>query len=666
MSDTIQVVFTPSGRRDQVPKGTTVLDAARKLGVDLDSVCGGRGLCGRCQVTCGEGEYPKFGFTSSQEHLTEFSAAEARYHEKLKPIEAGRRLGCQARLLGNALIDVPRESQVHRQVVRKEVDDREIAVDPVYQLFAVQVSDHDIENPKGDLDRLLDALYEEWGLEVSGYDPVILETLQHVLRQENWFVTVALCRRRELIAVWPGLRERVFGIAFDVGSTTVAANLCDLSSGEVLASASMMNPQIKFGEDLMSRVSYIMMHPGEVGELTRIIREAVSELIAEVSHAGDADPSSIVDLVFVANPVMHHILLALSPVELGSAPFTLTVSSAVDLLARDLDIKVVNVAARVHVLPCIAGHVGADAASMVLAEAPQESNDVTLLVDIGTNAEIVLGNSQRLLACSSPTGPAFEGAQISCGQRAAPGAIERVRIDPATLDVRFKVIGSDVWSDHPDFDHEVTGICGSGIIEVIAEMYLAGIITSDGVINGSLVEDCPAIVSEGRTFAFILHDGEIEVRVSQNDVRQIQLAKAALYAGTKLLMQRFGIARVDRIRLAGAFGSQIDVTRAMAIGLIPDCKLTEVSSAGNAAGTGARIALLNSRSRIEIQNVVHEIEKIETATEADFQAFFVDAMSFPHGSDPFPNLFGLFTEPKVIETVKGESNRLGRRNRRRS
>ena len=666
MSDTIQVVFTPSGRRGEVPKGTSVLDAARKLGVDLDSVCGGRGLCGRCQVTCGKGEFPKFGFTSSQENLTEFSAVEARYHEKLKPLKGGRRLGCQARLLDDILIDIPPESQVYRQVVRKEVEDCEIVVDPVYQLFALQVPEPDMDNPKGDLDRLLDSLYAEWGLEISDYDPIILETLRHVLRQENWFVTIVLRHRRELIAVWPGLRERLFGIAFDVGSTTVAANLCDLASGEILSSSSMMNPQIRFGEDLMSRVSYIMMHPDEAGELTRIIREAVSELILEVAEVGAVDPFLIVDLVFVANPVMHHILLGLSPVELGGAPFALTVSNSVDLLARDLNIANVNVGARAHVLPCIAGHVGADAAGMVLAEAPQESSVLTLLVDVGTNAEIVLGNSQRLLACSSPTGPAFEGAQISCGQRAAPGAIERVRVDADTLSARFKVIGSEVWSDHPDFDHDVTGICGSGIIEVIAEMYLAGIITSDGVINGSLVERCPAIVPEGRTFSFILHDGQIQVRVSQNDVRQIQLAKAALYAGTKLLMQHLGVDRVDQIRLAGAFGSQIDVTRAMAIGLIPDCKLTEVSSAGNAAGTGARIALLNSRARIEIQNVVRQIEKIETATEADFQAFFVDAMAFPHGSDSFPNLFGLFAEPEDTEIATAASNHRGRRNRRRS
>lgn len=665
MSETVQVVFTPSGRRGEFAPGTSVLDAARKLGVDLDSVCGGRGLCGRCQVTCSEGAFPKFGFTSSGDHLSAFSAVETRYHEKLKPLEEGRRLGCQALLEDHVVIDVPRESQVHHQVVRKEADLKAIEIDPVYHLYSVQVPEPDMDNPKGDVERLLEALVKEWDLSISRYDAAILATLRDVLREKDWFVTVALRNREELVGVWPGFHDGLYGIAVDVGSTTVAANLCDLASGEIRASASLMNPQIRFGEDLMSRVSYIMMHPDEAGELTRVIREAMCELIEEVSSQAGVRSEDIVDLVFVANPVMHHILLGLSPVELGGAPFALTLSGALDTWARDLELAGVNEGARVHVLPCIAGHVGADAAAMVLSEAPQKVEEITLLVDVGTNAEIVLGNNYRLLACSSPTGPAFEGAQISAGQRAAPGAIERVRIDSETLVSRFKVIGSEAWSDHPDFDHKVTGICGSGIIEIIAEMYLAGIITTDGVINGALQEKCPQVVADGRTFAYILHEGEIEVRVTQNDVRQIQLAKAALYAGTKLLMQHFGVDKVDRIRLAGAFGSQIDVTRAMAVGLIPDCELSSVSSAGNAAGTGARIALLNGEARTEIQQVVRQIEKIETATEPDFQAFFVEAMSFPHKSDPFDHLFSHFKKPEQVVTPEPEEGGRRRRGRRR-
>jgi uncharacterized 2Fe-2S/4Fe-4S cluster protein (DUF4445 family) len=280
---------------------------------------------------------------------------------------------------------------------------------------------------------------------------------------------------------------------------------------------------------------------------------------------------------------------------------------------------------------------------MILSEAPHKRKAITLLVDIGTNAEIVLGNKERLLAASSPTGPAFEGAQITCGQRAAPGAIERVRIDRKTLDPKFKVIGCDLWSDENGFYEQtkktgITGICGSGIIEAIAEMYLAGILRQDGVINGSFAEKSERIVSEGRTFSFILYDGEQHIHISQNDVRAIQLAKAALYAGIRLLMERLGIESVDRIRLAGAFGNHIEPKFAMILGLIPDCNLKQVSSAGNAAGTGARIALLNHESRNEIEEVVRKVEKVETAVESNFQQHFVNAMALPHKIDKFPNL----------------------------
>ncbi|MEP7060422.1 MAG: ATP-binding protein, partial [Actinomycetota bacterium] len=312
-------------------------------------------------------------------------------------------------------------------------------------------------------------------------------------------------------------------------------------------------------------------------------------------------------------------------------------------------------------LPCIAGHVGADTAGVILSEAPHDQEIVNLIVDIGTNAEIVLGNRDRLLAASSPTGPAFEGAQISCGQRAAPGAIERVRIDPDTLEPRLRVIGSDAWSDEPGFADgpAITGVCGSGIIEVIAEMFLAGIITTDGVIDGSLAARTPRIVAEGRTFTYVLHEGERVLAITQNDVRQVQLAKAALYAGCRLLMDHLGIASVERIRLAGAFGAHIDPVHAMVLGLVPDCDPAHVTSAGNAAGTGARIALLNRDAREEIQRVVRRVEKIETALEPSFQAHFVGAMGIPHTTERNPRLAAAVTlpEPRTAGPANGRARR---------
>jgi uncharacterized 2Fe-2S/4Fe-4S cluster protein (DUF4445 family) len=324
--------------------------------------------------------------------------------------------------------------------------------------------------------------------------------------------------------------------------------------------------------------------------------------------------------------------------------------------------------ARIYVLPCIAGHVGADAAGMVLAERPDLAQEMTLLVDVGTNAEIVLGNAKRLVACSSPTGPAFEGAQISCGQRAAPGAIERVRIDRETLEPRFKVIGSDLWSDEPGFEAAtaasgITGVCGSGIIEVIAEMYLSGIINQDGVLDGRLAARSPRIVENGRTFAYLLHRGTLEMKITQNDVRAIQLAKAALYAGIALLMERLGIDHVDRIRLAGAFGSHIDVKYAIVLGMVPDCDLEHVRSAGNAAGTGARIALLDATSRGVIESLVRRIEKVETAIEPRFQHHFVEAMAIPHKSASYTHLRKVVDLPPPKDSTSQTETR-GRRPRR--
>ena len=658
-----KVIFTPSGRRGTFPAGTPLLDAARHLGVDIDSVCGGRGLCGRCQIICAEGDFAKHQITSASDHLSILSETEKHYNQGKKPLAHQRRLSCQARLLNDCVIDVPPESQVHRQVVRKEAEYRDIQLNTATRLYCVEVAEPNMEIPKGDVQHLMHSLESEWGLSNLTIDPVVLPNLQPALTQGARRLTVAVYKNHSIIAAWPGLHQGAFGVAVDVGSTTVAAHLCDLSDGSVVASASLMNPQIRFGEDLMSRVSYVMMHPEGAEEMTKAIREALNKLFVQLVGDASAEISDILEVTLVANPIMHHLVLGINPVALGTAPFALTTDAAVDTRAVELGLAI-NPGGRVYVLPCIAGHVGADTAGVILSESPQDQDLMTLLVDVGTNAEIVLGNKQRLLACSSPTGPAFEGAQISSGQRAAAGAIERVRIDAQTLEPRFKVIGADCWSNQHEFEQQVakfgvTGICGSGIIEVVAEMYLAGIITTDGIIDGGLVSKTDRVVADGRTFSYVLSSS---ISVTQNDVRQIQLAKAALYAGVKLLMDKLNISKVDRIRLAGAFGSHISVKHAMVLGLIPDCELDQVSSAGNAAGTGARIALLNQDSRQAIEHQVTTIEKIETAVEAKFQQYFVDAMAFPNKTDPFPKLFSVVDKPaeKIAAVVPG-----GRKRRRR-
>ena len=672
------IVFTPSGKRGRFPLGTPVLQAARALGVDIDSVCGGRAICGRCQINVGEGEFAKHGIVSRADHVSEFSQVEERY-DRLRGLASGRRLSCQTKVMGDLVIDVPPESQVHKQVVRKEADTRAIELDPCTRLCFIEVEEPDMHKPSSDLERVYKALKDQWQIDHVSCDLPIIAGLQKVLRKGEWKITAAVYSRapgggNRLVSIWPGFHDKAFGIAIDVGSTTIAAHLTNLSTGEVTASAGLMNPQIRFGEDLMSRVSYVMMNPGGEKEMTLAIRQALNTLAEDVAKQGQIELSDILEVVLVGNPVMHHLFLGIDPTELGGAPFALATGLAITCPARELDLRL-NTGAWAYVLPCIAGHVGADTAGMVLSEAPHESDEIMLAVDVGTNAEIVLGSKARLLACSSPTGPAFEGAQISSGQRAAPGAIERIRIDPATLEPRYRVIGCDLWSDEDGFEAAiaqtgVTGICGSGIIEAIAEMYLSGIINQDGLVDGAMAERSPRIEAHKRTFNYVIRQPLAEgneplIRITQNDVRAIQLGKAALYAGVRLLMDKLGIDQVGKIRLAGAFGSHIDVKYAMILGLVPDCDLSKVQSAGNAAGTGARIALLNSKARDEIEAVVRRIEKIETAVEPMFQQHFVEAMAIPHKTAHFPNLSAVVTLPPIKEIISTGDDGNERRRRRR-
>ena len=669
MSEEHLVVFTPSGKRGRFADDTTILEAARKLGVDLDTVCGGRGICGRCQIEVAEGSFPKHGIESRADHLTPWGRVEQRYVDIRGALKPGRRLGCQAHLTGDVVVDVPPDSQVHRQVVRKELSIRPFELDPVLRLHEVAVEQAELGSAGGDLARTFAALEHEWGLTGlhGGLDAV--RALQAALRAGDWTVTVAVRDAHELVAAWPGFHDRAYGVAVDVGSTTIAAHLVDLTTGVALASGGAMNPQIRYGEDLMSRVSYAMMHPGGAREMTRAVRGALAGLVADLAKRAGIPREEILELTLVGNPIMHHLVLGIDPVPLGSAPFALATDRAVHTTAVTLGLPA-HPGARVYVLPCIAGHVGADTAAVILAETPHLADPISLVVDVGTNAEIVLGNREFLLAASSPTGPAFEGAQISCGQRAAPGAIERVRIDQRTLEPRFKIIGSDLWSDEPGFadataELGVTGVCGSGIVEVIAELFLAGVVTADGIIDGRLAERSARIVPEGRTFSYLLHGGRPQLMITQNDVRAIQLAKAALYAGARLLMDHAGIEAVDQIRLAGAFGSQIDPLHAMVLGLIPDCDLSRVGAAGNAAGTGALIALLSGAARREIEEVVRGVEKIETAVEPRFQEHFVAALAFPHRTATFDNLRRVVDLPaRAAGAERDPATRADRRRRR--
>jgi uncharacterized 2Fe-2S/4Fe-4S cluster protein (DUF4445 family) len=664
------VVFMPSGRRGRFALGTPVLNAARSIGVYIESVCGGRGICGRCQVHRVEGVFAKHNITSRSENLTPYSDTERRYAER-RALPTDRRLSCSARILGDLVIDVPTDTAINNQVVRKRAEARAIERDLATHLHYVEVDPPDIERPVGDLDRLIAALQRDFDLPDLICDAEVLPGVQSTLRKGEYKVTVAVNTddgsAPRIIGMWPGYREELFGVAVDIGSTTIACHLVDMMSGRTVTSAGTVNPQVRFGEDLMSRVSYVMLNPDGRSTLTDAVRGAINSLVGRAAGQGGIQATDILEAVFVGNPIMHHLFLGLDPTPLGQAPFSLAVSRAVRLPTREIGITL-HPAARAYILPCIAGHVGADAAAVALGEAPREGTETTLIVDIGTNAEILLSKAGRLLAASSPTGPAFEGAEISSGQRAAPGAIERVRIDHQTLEPRIKIIGTDLWSDEPGFAEAaqatgITGICGSGIVEAMAEMFLSGVVTADGVIDGGWATKSDRVVAVGRAFAYVLWRGDVDIHVTQTDVRAIQLAKAALYAGARLLMDKLKVVQVDRIKLAGAFGSHIDPKYAMIIGLIPDCPQDKVSAVGNAAGTGARMALLSRKHRREVEELVRTVEKIETAMEPRFQEHFINAMGLPNRIEPFPHLSAAVTMLSRAG-LRTEAN-AGRRRRRR-
>lgn len=641
---THRLILMPSGRQGDVPHGTTVLEAARALGVEIESICSGRLTCGKCQIAPEDGQFAKHAISSSAGHLSPPDDAERAFAAAHGIDLSQRRLSCVARVIGDVLVTVPEESQTRKQVIRKEAGEITVEVMPAVRLYYVEVEPAYLGSP-GDWERLQTALAENHHLRGLTIDPAALRRLQKTLRQGSWAVTVTVWQGRDVLRIEPGYVESLYGLAVDVGSTTIAAHLCDLQTGAVLATEAMMNPQVRYGEDLLSRVSYAMTEAQGLQRLNRAVIRALNELAAAAAGTAGIKPNEITDVVLVGNSVMHHLLLGLDPVELGQLPFALATYDPVDIKARELGLKAVHPGAMVHILPCIAGYVGADNVGVLLAEQTHLDDKITLIVDIGTNAEILLGTRDWMLSASSPTGPAFEGAHITHGQRAAAGAIERVRIDPQTGAVRYKVIGDPRWSDELETGETLrpTGICGSGIIEVVAELFMAGLLDKSGRFVPEADRLNPRIRYAGRTAELVLAPadetaGGKEIVVTQADIRAVQLAKGALYAGVRLLLNRRGIERVDRIKLAGAFGSYIDPLHAMIIGLIPDCDLSQVIAIGNAAGDGARIALLNVERRAAARRAARSVEYVETASLAVFQDTFVDALALPHAADVFPHL----------------------------
>ncbi|MBI4321504.1 MAG: DUF4445 domain-containing protein [Chloroflexi bacterium] len=633
------VVFQPSGRRGYIEEGAWLLDAAHHLGVELETICGKMRTCGKCKVRVEDGPFERYGIESSRQHLSRVIEKE-REHLGAQ-LDSGYRLACAARVLGDVVVYVPEESRAVKQVVRKSATERVIEVQPAMRKLYVELRPPSLENPLGDWERLTETLREVFHLDNLTIDHRTLAELSRAMRANGWKATVTLWNDHEVIRVQPGLTDQSVGLAVDVGTTTVAGYLCDLRTGAVMATEAMMNPQVSYGEDVMARITYAMTHEDGLAKLNSAIIDGLNTVARNACEQVGLTPEEILEVVLVGNTAMHHLFTNIYPEHLGKSPFPPTLHHSIDVKARDLGLRV-HISANAHILPVEAGFVGADNVAVLIAEEPYNHEEIALVIDIGTNGELVLGNRERLISSSCATGPAFEGAHIRFGMRAAPGSIERVRIDLETLEARFRAIGSDCWSDElPPDQIGARGICGSGIIEAIAEMFRTGIIDKTGRFSKGLThrrlhtgEDGPGYVLAWARETCIGRD----ITVSIKDIRALQLAKGAMYAGAKLMMRRLGVQKLDRVILAGAFGSYIDRERSMLLGLFPDCELDDVYAVGNAAGDGARIALLNVAKREEANRIARQVEYVELTVESAFEREFMAALHLPHMRDSFPHL----------------------------
>ncbi|MBE0682155.1 MAG: DUF4445 domain-containing protein [Anaerolineales bacterium] len=647
------IILQPSGSRGQVEEGISIRSAARDLGVEIESICAENATCGKCMVLIEEGRFEKYNIESKRENLSPVSTEEAAYFArrpkllKDKGWEVGQvRLSCQCKVRGDVLVNVPEESRGNKQIIRKTARERAIEIKPSVRKYYVSMTPPNLERPIADWERLAKGLETSMGL-VRGTDAKLprwheltidyqcLRTLSKTLREAKWQVTVSVWQDQEVIEVQAGYVEDSYGAAVDIGSTTVALYLCNLRTGEMLAAESEMNPQIVYGEDVMSRIQYAIEHEDGLEKLHKAIVATLNKLLKQAAKSAHIKTEEVLEMVLVGNSTMHHILLNLHPKDLGLAPFVPAIHKSVDIKARELGLHI-NPSGNIHVLPTIASFVGADTSAMIVAEEPHNQDENWLLIDVGTNAELILGNRKRLVCTSTPTGPALEGAHVEYGMRAAPGAIERVHIDEKTLEPRYKIVGEDEWNTG-----KAKGICGSAIIDSVAELFRAGIVDSRGRFKQGLSSKRIRKGESGWEYVIAWAEETSigrDIPMTQQDVRQIQLAKAALFTAARTLLKRSGLESPDKIILAGGFGSYIDKEKAMLIGLIPDCELDKVYAVGNAAGDGARIALLNIEKRNEIDSVTRRIERFELPTDPEFQNQFMLATSFPHMSEPFPHI----------------------------
>ncbi|MDD3993021.1 MAG: ASKHA domain-containing protein [Desulfobacteraceae bacterium] len=615
----VRIVFLPSGLRGSVTPGTRLDQAARQIGADVQSLCGGQGKCGKCRVRIASP-------TANRGSLSPPSAAET---EALSAADlaGGWRLACQTEVFGDVTVEVPEESRTRRQVIRKAPGNRAITPNPAIRRLQLQVQPPDRHFPMADWERLK----TESAFMDQAISPVpdisVLRSLPAILRQNEGRVTMAVHVDGHCVGILKDPDIPLAGVALDIGTTSLAAHLCDLATGQVLATASAINPQVVFGEDVISRIAHASTGPEATDQLHRSIIDAVNDLLEALWDQSGISPEATVDMVCVGNPCMHHLFLGLDPSGLGLAPFVPVVSQSVSVYARDLGLHLAA-GASIHWLPLVSGFVGADTIGALLATTDEWNGKTVLMVDVGTNGEIVLAHENRLRCASCATGPALEGATLRHGMRAAAGAIERVWIDPETLTVRYRVIG-----DIPECPVPPVGICGSGIIDAVAAMLKAGVIGPNGRLKRDL--NTPRMLVSGNHLAFVLVPAEESatgrpIVIDQEDIRAVQMAKGAIHAAGRLLMEAADVKTVDKVLLCGAFGSVIDPVAATLIGLVPETAPERIVATGNAAGDGARLALLDRTRRVEAARLALRLEYLELTLHPRFQREFAMAMFFPH------------------------------------
>ncbi len=606
----VDLEFQPSGARVRVPPGVTLFDAASWNGIAIDSTCGGHGTCKKCKIRIAGGQVP-----ASPLDARAFSPDELR---------AGWRLACRALATGDLQVEVP--PLVTRPKAATVGVGRQVILRPAAQKRYLELDEPSLADQRTDLERVLAGL-DDLELRV---DLGVLRSIGSVLRAADYRVT-ALIVDDVLIDVQPGdTTSRLHGIAFDLGTTTVVATLLDLSTGTPLAVASMLNKQQPFGADVITRISAVMMEPGALDTLARLARETLAGLAAEVCGQAGVDPGEVCDVALAGNATMTHIALGIDPEPLGVAPFIMAARQLPEVLAAaDLDLPV-HPRARAFAFPAFGAYVGGDITAGLLASGMDRDSRTRLFVDIGTNCEIVLGNRDWLLATAAPAGPAFEGAAIRCGMRAADGAIEVVSMTPDGMDLR--VIG----------DAEPAGLCGSGLVDAVASLVGLGLLDRSGRFVPE--EDAPALApglagltALGQERVFVLHwlgePGDVtrSIYLSQRDVRELQFAKAAIATGWNILLDEAGLAPGDiqQVLLAGSFGSYLSPANAIRLGLVPRLPVLRVVSAGNVAGEGAKMALLSVRERAGALALQEEVRYVELSDRSDFNDAFVDQLQFP-------------------------------------